>query len=341
MADRVNRMLAGTTGRTFSAMSRIQVRPFDAGDVPAAGVLLAARHARHRGSQPLLSARYEDAGTATAQVADALTAEDASGAVAVRDGQVVGFLLGAPKPAKLWGPNIWVEAAGQATTEPEAMRDMYACAAERWVDEGRIAHYVLVPAHDVALVGAWFRLGFGHQHTFAIRPIPHSQLSPPPGVKIRPAERADIPLLAQLEVELPAHQGRSPVFSAGAAPSLEETLAEWEADFDDPSYTTFVAERDGTVVGSAVGCALEKTSSHQTLARPDGAGFLGFAAVFAEARGLGAGRALGQAVIEWAGASGYASVVTDWRQTNLLSSRTWPALGFTETFVRLHRLIRY
>jgi len=322
-------------------MSRIQVRPFDAGDVSAAGALLAARHARHRLSQPLLSARYEDADTATAQVADAWTAEDASGAVAVRDGRVVGFLLGAPKPPKLWGPNMWVESAGQATTDPEAMRDLYACAAERWVDEGRLAHYVLVPAVDAALVGAWFRLGFGHQHTFAIRPVPNAPLPAPPGIKIRLAERTDIPVLAQLEVELPAHQGRSPVFSAGSTPSLEESQAEWEADFDDPSYTTFVAERDGIVIGSAIGCALEKTSSHQTLARPDGAAFLGFAAVLPEARGLGAGRALGQAVIEWAGAAGYASVVTDWRQTNLLSSRAWPAVGFTETFVRLHRLIGY
>ena len=34
-------------------------------------------------------------------------------------------------------------------------------------------------------------------------------------------------------------------------------------------------------------------------------------------------------------------MVTDWRVTNLLSSRAWPALGFTETFLRLHRLVGY
>jgi hypothetical protein len=34
-------------------------------------------------------------------------------------------------------------------------------------------------------------------------------------------------------------------------------------------------------------------------------------------------------------------VVTDWRVTNLLSSRTWPRLGFKESFLRLHRLVGY
>lgn len=35
------------------------------------------------------------------------------------------------------------------------------------------------------------------------------------------------------------------------------------------------------------------------------------------------------------------SVDTDWRATNLLSSRTGPKLGFEPTFVRLHRVVGY
>jgi hypothetical protein len=44
-------------------------------------------------------------------------------------------------------------------------------------------------------------------------------------------------------------------------------------------------------------------------------------------------------VLGWAGEAGYRSVVTDWRVTNLLSSRAWPALGFRPSFFRLHRLV--
>jgi hypothetical protein len=43
-------------------------------------------------------------------------------------------------------------------------------------------------------------------------------------------------------------------------------------------------------------------------------------------------------VLSWAAQAGYPSIATDWRETNLLSSRAWPALGFEPTFVRLHRL---
>ena len=38
-------------------------------------------------------------------------------------------------------------------------------------------------------------------------------------------------------------------------------------------------------------------------------------------------------MLDWAAAEGYAVVVTDWRATNLLSSRTWPKLGFRPTFL--------
>jgi GNAT superfamily N-acetyltransferase len=80
---------------------------------------------------------------------------------------------------------------------------------------------------------------------------------------------------------------------------------------------------------------------HAGLSRPERAAFLGFAAVLTGSRGAGAGRALGEAVVSWAGEAGYRSVVTDWRATNLLSSRTWPRLGFRPTFHRLHRLVGY
>ena len=163
----------------------------------------------------------------------------------------------------------------------------------------------------------------------------------PDGLTVRRAERRDIPILAELDLVLPQHQGLSPVFSAGEVPTLEEALADWEESIDDREYATFVAERNGDVIGCSIGCSIEKSSAHSGLAQPDNAGFLGYAAVFPDERGHGAGRALGEAVLNWATEVGYESVVTDWRVTNLLSSRAWPALGFVQTFHRLHRMIGY
>lgn len=289
----------------------------------------------------MLSARYESAATATVEVAAAFGTAGASGAFAVRGGQPVGYLLGFPKPGQAWGPNVWVEVAGHAAADGETLRDLYAVAAAGWVASGLTAHYAMVPATDAELVRAWFRLGFGQQHCHGLRGLPAQAPVRPAGLTIRRAVREDIPALAELEVELPRHQSLAPVFSAFTGPSAQEAAREWAEDFDDPSYTTFVAERDGRVVGSAVGCALEKSGSHTSLAQPDNAGFLGFAAVFPSDRGHGAGRALGQTVLEWAAQAGFGCVVTDWRVTNLLSSRAWPALGFAESFLRLHRLIGY
>ena len=317
------------------------VRSFAADDIPAAGALLAARHRAHRLSCPLLSPRYEHDVAATAEVAAAFALPGASGAVALQGESIAGFVLGAPKDSPVWGPNVWVDAAGQAAVEPELVRDMYGLAAARWVQESRTAHYVLVPASDKDLLRAWYRLGFGQQQAHAVRPLPSEPPAAPPNVVVRRARRSDLPALARLEVELPRQHSLAPVFSASPVPSYEECLAGWEEDFDDPAYTTFVAEFEGAVVGSSIGCDLELSGSHPPLTRPDRAGFLAFAAVFPHARGLGAGRALGEAVIAWTAQAGYDCVATDWRVTNLLSSRTWPRLGFEESFIRLHRLIGY
>ena len=156
---------------------------------------------------------------------------------------------------------------------------------------------------------------------------------------VRRAERRDITVLGRLDLVLTEHQARSPVFSMLELGSLEDATNEWEEGLDDPRFTTFVAEHDGRVVGSAIGCAIEESSEHRGIVRPAGAGHLGFAAVLPEARGLGAGRALGEAVLIWARDAGYPNVVTDWRETNLLASRAWPNLGFRPTFRRLFRAI--
>ena len=303
-----------------------------------AAALLAARHRAQRRVEPGLDQRYEDSAASREEIASLLARDGASGVAAVRDGEVFGYLLGVPLD-EIWGPNVWVEPAGHAVAEPELVRDLYAVAAAGWVEEGRTSHYATVPATDPELVDAWFRLGFGHQHVHAIRePLDRAPVAPD-GIAVRRARREDIAMLARVDLALPEHQVRSPVFSLLPLPSYEETVAEWTDDFDDPRFATFVADRDGEVLGAAIGCPIEVSSTHRSLALPSGAGFLGFASVLPEHRGVGAGRLLGEAVLAWAGEAGHPTVVTDWRMTNLLSSRAWPRLGFRPTFYRLFRAI--
>ena len=318
-------------------MSGPEILPFTADHLEGAAELLAARHRRHREAEPLLSARYEDPVVAREEIGAAFGLLDASGSAAVDGSRVVGYLLGAPKNDS-WGQNIWVESSGHAVEEPETARALYAVAATRWLAEGRNAHYALLPSHDTGLVQTWFRLAFGWQHTHAIRE-PAAAGPVHEGLQVRQPTRDEIPVLARLDMVLTDHQALAPTFSSSPPDVYEERVADWEEDFDNPKFWNVVVEHDRALVGSAVGCDLEVSSSHAGPARPDSAAFLGFAAVLPEARGLGVGRALGEAVSQLALEKGYPSLVTDWRETNLLSSRAWRGLGYRDTFTRVHRLV--
>ena len=316
-------------------MSRLEIRAFAEGDLDAAGSLLAARQREHRAAEPLLPERFEDPDASRGEVASLWAEENASGGVALREGQVAGFLLGTQKDDQRWGANVWVEAAGYAVDEPELVRDLYAFSAQRWVDEGRTRHYALVPALDDQ-VEAWFRLSFGAQHAHGITEV--DERAWPPGA--RRAEHRDIEALMELAPLVSDHQELAPVFSGiGGDEDADELRAMLAADIADEALGELVYEADGRVVASFELVAVEKGSMHRGLARPEGAALLGWAASLPEIRGSGAGLALTDAAFAWAHEQGYATMVTDWRETNLLSSRFWPARGFRRSFLRLYRSI--
>jgi ribosomal protein S18 acetylase RimI-like enzyme len=321
--------------------SRTVIRPFVVDDLDAAAALLAARHRRHRAVEPLLDPAYEDQAVARTALQVALAADRASGVAAERDGELVGYLIGQEKSPSMWGQNVWVEAAGHAATEPALIRELYAAAATAWVAEGRTNHHILVPATDTGLVDAWFSLDFGQQHVHGIREVPPATFGVVPRAEliIRRPTRDDLDALTDLELVLPTHMRGSPTFSTLTVPDWNEARDELAADFDDPQVSYFVAEHEGRVIGSAIGCALSVSSSHHGPNQTAGAGFLGFAAVLPDGRGLGAGRALGETVLAWSRDAGYTSVATDWRSANLEADGAWRALGFRPTFRRLHRLI--
>lgn len=318
-------------------MPGLELRPFSEEFLAPAGELLAARHRRHRAVEALLPARYEDAGEAAKEVEALASSEGASGAVALRGSRVVGFVLGVRRNDGVWGPNVWIDSAGHAAEEPEDVRDLYGAAAARWVEEGRVRQYTMVPASDPGLLRAWSRLSFGQQLAFGILEVP--EVPWPEGVRLAGAD--DVDALIELDPLLQGHQLESPVFSGGgfSQESEAELRAELLEDLAKDEVADLLAERDGRVVGSFQVNPVEESSMHAGLARPAGAVLLNWAATRPDVRGSGAGLALTQAAFAWARERGHEVMVTDWRVTNLLSSRFWPARGFRETFLRLYRHI--
>ena len=85
-----------------------------------------------------------------------------NGVFAGRGSEAVGYLIAAP--FTIGAAALWMRAdiAGQAIEgDREAMRDLYAAAAQRWVEDGLTHHACFVPSYDAELVDAWFRLAFG------------------------------------------------------------------------------------------------------------------------------------------------------------------------------------
>jgi GNAT superfamily N-acetyltransferase len=311
-------------------MPGLEIQPFADEHLDEAARLLADRHRRHREAEPLLTEPpdYRD------EVAALWEADGASGAAAAREGKLVGFMLGIPKD-EVWGPNVWVDPAGHAVVDPEVVRDLYAAAAGRWVEGGRTRHYVVAPEWDGDVLLAWSRLSFGQQQAYAVREIPDVQW--PDGVRL--ANEQDLDQLVEIGPILDEYQSLAPVFSSIRPDPADDLREEFLEDLANPDAATIVAERDGRIVGCFFLVPTTASPSHSSLLRVEGAVLLAWAVTRPDVRGSGAGVALTEGGYAWAREHGYSTMVVDWRETNLLSSRFWPARGFRRTFVRLYRSI--
>ncbi len=315
-------------------MPKLEIQPFADEHLDAAAALLAERHRTHRETEPLLP----DVTDFRAHVEDEWRADDASGWLALADGEPAGYLIGSPR-GEMWGEgNVWVGLAGHAVREPEVVRDLYQVAAESWVDEGLRRHYSLVPVNDQALVDAWFRLSFGAQHAQGIQEVPQETASVP-GLTVRPGRPDDAETAARIDLLLPEYQARSPVFGGGSPPSMEELVTDYADSLGKDDEGILLVERDGEPIGLLTVADVTLSGMHSGLSRPERAAILGFATTLPEVRGTGAGLALTNACFDWAREHGYGTIVVDWRETNLRSSRFWPARGFRRTFQRLYRSI--
>jgi GNAT superfamily N-acetyltransferase len=305
-------------------VSRPEIVPFADKHVADAAALLAARHALHRKAEPLLPELRDPLAAVEAEWRE----EGASGVFSPQ-----GYLIASP----LTVSNVtWMRAniAGQALEgDRESMRDLYAAAAERWVEDGHTMHTAFVPSHDAELVDAWFRLSFGASAALALRETAPDEPFDA-GVEIREGDEDDFDDTARLELEMRVAMQPSPSFSNLPLQTQEEVAAEWKEEGLADKYELFVAERDGRIVGHIL-----LYHRPPDLRVPEKSIDLAQASTEPEARGTGVGRALTAHVIRWAHENGIPVMTTDWRMTNLWASRFWPKRGFRPVFLRVYRSI--
>jgi GNAT superfamily N-acetyltransferase len=315
-------------------MHEIEIEPLEDEHLAAAAGLLAERHARHRRAEPLLPQVSEF----RAQLERDLDHEAGGGVVALSGDEVVAYVIGRVEDDPLLGDRrAIVDFAGCAAAEGhgEAIRDLYAALAARWVAAGATRHLAFLPASDEALIDPWLRLAFGVQLVWAVRET--AAMKPVDAdVRIRPGTRDDLELVGRLDRSLYEHQAGPPSFSGLAIPSDEEFRAEWGDLWDDPElYTHFVGERAGRALGHLV---LYRRPTGD-LRVPEHNIDLSHAATLPAARRSGVSLALTGHALTWAHEHGFRSMTTDWRTVNLVASRHWPRLGFRPTYYRLYRAL--
>jgi GNAT superfamily N-acetyltransferase len=315
-------------------MRGIEIELLDDEHLEQAAKLLADRHARHRQAEPLLP----DVAYFRAQLERDLGHERAAGVGALRRGDVVAYLIGRVEPDELLGDNrAIVDFAGCAAVprRAEAIRDLYAALAARWVAAGATRHLVYIPASDEALADPWLRLAFGVQLVWAVRET-EAMKPVDAGVMIRPGTPDDLDLVAQLDRLLYEHQAASPSFSGVVVPSDEELRVEWSDTWEDPAkYVHFVAERAGRPMGHLL---LYRRPTGD-LRVPERNIDLANSATLPAARRSGVNLALTGHALTWAHEQGFRSMTADWRSVNLLASRHWPRVGFRPTYYRLYRAV--
>jgi GNAT superfamily N-acetyltransferase len=315
-------------------MAGIEIEPLEDEHLSAAAALLADRHARHRETETLLP-KVSDF---RAQLERDLEHETASGVVALSGDKPLAYVIGRVEDDPLLGDRrAIVDFAGCAAAQGrgEAIRDLYAALAARWIAAGATRHLALIPASDEALIDPWLRLAFGVQYVWAARET--AAMKPVEAdLEIRPGTPDDLELVAKLDRSLYEHQAGPPSFSGLPIPSDEELRAEWSDLWDDSElYTHFVAERAGQPLGHAV---LYRRPTGD-LRVPENNIDLSHAATLPAARRSGVGLALIGHALTWAHEHGFGSMTTDWRSVNLLSSRHWPRRGFRPTYYRLYRAL--
>ena len=220
----------------------------------------------------------------------------------------------------VFGACVFLEAQSD---DAEAVRDAYAAESPGWPP----LHFA-ISAPTAAALDPWYRLGFAQMHVYGMRPSGTEPFETS-GVALRRGGPGDLETAIGLDRLIDAEQAASPSYST-YAPDPQRHRETWAETLANADVAYFVAERDGRPVG------------HATLypdATDEGALHLASTAVVPEARGAGIGRALTAHALAYSAEQGYPRLRTNWRATNLVASRFWPARGFEITHLRLARRV--
>ena len=296
----------------------LEIVPLRNGHLEDAAALVTARYRALRERAPSLPSRYEAVSSILTPLRD--LAGQAPGVVAMRDGRLVGFLLGMVisefrGKRGAYSPE-WANAA-DVEDGREIYREMYACLSSRWVADGCFTHLATLLTYHRGAIDAWHWLGFGLTSVDAIR-----DLTPAQGaladVEIRRAGLEDIEQAVALSHALWQHLAAAPVFLHSVEKEGRAFHEQWLANSDNALWLAYRG-------GVAVACMGFEPASPDAcyIIRDEKTISITSAFTNESQRNGGIGTALLNHSLAWARSVGYDRCAVDFEPQNISAVRFW------------------
>lgn len=321
---------------------KTELLPFREEMIPAAGKLLAERHARNRKAFSFLPVCFEDLQLATKAIEALWAKKYKHGYAAFRDGKMIAYLLG-EHTTQPWARCGYVYLPGYALAKGEntsTIQDLYALLGEDWVQRGVFSHGLYVSAADPHIIAALFGLGFGKERVDALldlRALEIPDIEEPAGITFRKAGLGDNAQLGGISDVISRALAEAPYWHPTIPEDWEELRAGWAELAAERDWTVWMALEGDELLGT-VGFTAQETTDIDLLASPHNV-YLGIAATKPQSRGRGISTWLTWHGLEQARQDGFEVCYTNWISSNLLAARHWPRYGFRDVAYRLSKRI--
>lgn len=319
----------------------IQFVHFDEKYIPQMAGILAARHLAERQRIPFLPARFEKKEGAAEALRSQVNKPFSAGIVALRDDELIGYMLYEFKQNEILGRYIEVDYPSLAIKEdehPRLVRLLYAEAGAEWVRNGYFEHVIFAPIGHNGIILELLEQSFTFDQRYAILPLATytSKSDGDADVNFREVKKSDVGLLRELAHWNSVHQAMAPSWNPITRESLAEIRQSYVGLADDPDVKMWIAEQQGEPVAFHVYYPAETEDSMVT---PHAAAQLPAGATHISSRGKGIGKALANHCFGQLKAEGFQYILSDWHTPNHLASYFWPSLGFQSYMIRMVRSV--
>jgi len=321
----------------------IQFVGLDELHLPAMANLLAMRHQIERRIFSFLPARFENATETEALLRKEVGKPFVNGIVALRDDELIGYLLYEFKEDAKKGRHIHIDYPWVAIAEdahPRLVRLMYAEVGAEWVAGGYFQHIIYVPIGNSRLVYEWLDQGFRFEQKYGMLDIQSyetkANVEEKAALDVRRLAKSDTELLKRMSRWNSVHQAAAPSWNPITKELLEDIKSGYAELAEDAEAIVMIGESDGVPTGFHVYYEADATVNMFT---PDRTVELPAASTNPDYRGRGIGKALADASYAALKDMGYDYSLADWHTPNHLASYFWPKLGYQTFMIRMVRTV--